>query len=158
MKTLKIPNSYRHYRVEPLRFWDVAQLARLEQTVFPEPMTPGQIRRKGFWPGTRARYLVVKDGSRVVAYFGFEVFGRYAHVLANVTHPDYRRRGLAVFVLTAAEPWAASFGARAFLGEVRRSNEPQLEVLKTIGWGRLTLIPGFFGNGEDAYIVMKVFD
>ena len=157
MPTPPIPHRYRHYRVEPLRFFDVPQVARLERIVFPEPMHLGQIQRK-YLARWRTRYLAVKDGRRLIAYFGFEVFDHYAHVLANVTHPDYRRQGLAAFVLTAAKPWALQLGAKAFLGEVRRSNDAQLAVLQSIGWQQLTLIPGFFGNGEDAYLVMKVFD
>lgn len=156
MKRPVLPSHYRTYAVERLRFRDIGQIAMLEAAVFPEPLSRRQIQQKYLSP--RVHYLVVKDGSRIAAYFGFELFDHYAHVLANVTHPQYRRQGLAAFVLTAAQPWAESLGAKAFLGEVRRSNQPQLEVLKTIGWERVSMIPGFFGNGEGAHIVMKVFD
>lgn len=149
------PRRYRQYRVERLQRRDMGQIAQLERRVFLEPMSWGQIVIKYLSP--RTIYLVVKDGPRIIAYFGFEVFGAYAHVLANVTDPDYRRQGLAAFLLTAAEPLAQARGAKAFLGEVRRSNTPQLRVLQSIGWQVVSEMPGFFGNGEDAYIVMKVF-
>ncbi len=155
MKHPQIPTHYRQYRVEGLHFWDIRQIAQLERLVFLEPMSVSQVCRKYFL--SRTRYLVVKDQGRIIAYFGFEVLGQYAHVLANVTHPQYRRQGLAAFVLTRAQPWAERLGAKAFLGEVRLSNQAQLEVLEMIGWKQLGIIPRFFGNGEDAHIVMKVF-
>ncbi len=150
-----MPRRYRHYSVQFLHPWDVRQIARLERMVFLEPMPMAQVVIKYLSP--RTRFLVVKDGSLIIAYFGYEVLGPYAHVLANVTHPLYRRQGLASFVLTEAAVSAERMGAKAFIGEVRFSNQPQLEVLKAIGWTRTAVIEPFFGNGEGAHIVMKVF-
>lgn len=156
MKYDAVPSHYRHYHVGPLQADDLPQIAELERAVFPEPMLLTELTRKYHAPDTR--FLVVLDGTRVIAYFGFEVIGPYAHVLANVTDPQYRRQGLATFVLSAAVPWARDAGARAFLGEVRISNHAQLAVLEGIGWQRVAYIPGGFGNGEDAHVVMSVFD
>ena len=156
MRYHEVPTQYRQYQVRLLRSDDLVQIAELEQRVFPEPMSLRDLTRKYHQPGTR--FLVVMDGPRIVAYFGFEVFLPYAHVLANVTHPDYRRQGLAAFVLSAAVPWARELGAKAFLGEVRVSNTAQQAVLAGIGWKSVAYIPQGFGNGEDAHIVMNVFD
>jgi ribosomal-protein-alanine N-acetyltransferase len=155
MKRTPWPPYYRRYRVDRLHWREIGQIARLEKTVFVEPLPVNRIRRYYF--SQKCGYLVVKDGPTVIAYFGFEIYGAYAHVLANVTHPEYRRQGLATFVLQAAQPWAKSLGAKAFVGEVRRSNLAQLDVLHAIGWTDATMIPAFFANGEDAHIVMKVF-
>ncbi len=151
-----VPNRFKGYHVSDVHWWELAQIVRLERMVFPEPMPLWGVVRKFLSP--RTRYLVVRDGRRLIAYFGFEVMAPYAHVLANVTHPDYRRQGLAAFVLTAGQVWARDLGARAFLGEVRMSNLPQLAVLKGVGWSRLATIPRGFKNGEDAYLVLKPFD
>lgn len=156
MPKQRVPSRFRGYHVSAVHWWELGQIARLEQTVFPEPMPFWGVVRKFLAP--RTRYLVVRDGHRLIAYFGFEVVSPYAHVLANVTHPDYRRQGLAGFVLTAGQAWALNLGARAFLGEVRVSNLPQLAVLKGVGWSRLAIIPRGFKNGEDAYLVLKPFD
>lgn len=134
---------------------DMAEIADLERQVFVDPMSYEEITEKYYSPNVD--FLVVKEGTRVIAYFGFEVFHRYAHVLANVTHPQYRRQGLGAFVLKAAEPWAYEMGALAFIGEVRVSNVGQLRVLESIGWTRVALIPQFFSNGEDAQMVLRVF-
>lgn len=147
-----VPSTYRGWAVGPARLGDAPQIAGLERQVFPEPLSLRQVLAA--LVRSDACYLVVRDGRRIVAYFGFQACGAYAHVLANVTHPDYRRKGLARFVLTAAEPLARALGCRAFLGEVRVSNAAQQKVLEEIGWKTVASLPRFFGNGEDALVVM----
>lgn len=148
----KVPSRYRGYQVGPWRFQDLWAIRRLEQTVFLEPISWQKLWEA--WRNPRAVYLVVRDGRTLAAYFGFEVVGGFAHVLANVTHPGYRRQGLAQFVLTAAGPVACRLGAGAFVGEVRVSNLAQLEVLERIGWQVVGRAERHFGNGEDAWLVL----
>lgn len=149
-----LPQTFGAYQVEWLKREDIGQIAHLERIVFPEPLSQEAIEKKFETPGTF--YLVVKDQNTIAAYFGFEMFERYAHVIANVTHPNYRRQGLAEFVLKTAEPWAKQQGAIAFLGEVRLSNASQLKVLEKVQWQILMEMPGFFGNGENAYLVARL--
>jgi ribosomal-protein-alanine N-acetyltransferase len=148
-----VPETYRGWTVGSARLVDAPRIAALEREVFPEPMSLRQVLAALLQPDTC--YLVVRDGRTIAAYFGFTACGPYAHVLANVTHPAYRRRGLARFVLTAAEPLARALGCRAFLGEVRVSNDAQQQVLEQIGWRTLTVLPRCFANGEDARIVFR---
>ncbi len=154
MRFNAVVSEYRGWSVAWAWWLDVFQIARLEHQVFLEPLSWPQVAAKILH--RRTRYLVVRDHAAIVAYFGFEVWGSYAHVIANVTDPRYRHQGLATFLLTAAEPAAQALGARLFLGEVRRSNQPQLGVLEKIGWEVMATLPGFFQNGEDAYLVVKV--
>ncbi len=130
------------------------RIAALEETVFPEPMSLAGLRE--VYERPNARFVGYLDGEEVAAYFGFEVSGPTAHVVANVTNPAYRHRGLGGRILVEAEPLAKSLGARWYLGEVRLSNLVQRRVLSRIGWREVAVCPAFFGNGEDAYIVMKI--
>lgn len=148
----EVPRRYCGYEVGPWRFQDLWAIRRLEQTVFLEPISWQKLWEA--WRSPHAVYLVVHDGQNLAAYFGFEVVGGFAHVLANVTHPGYRRQGLAQFVLTAAAPVARRLGAGAFVGEVRVSNLAQLQVLERIGWQVVGRAERFFGNGEDAWLVL----
>lgn len=138
-----------------LRFAMLPEVAAIEQEVFPEPLALRDLER--LWRSPDVRYVAYLDGERVAAYFGFEVHGPVAHVICNATHPDYRRLGLGGRILREAEPLARAMGARLFLGEVRRSNEAQRRVLQRIGWREVGECRGFFGNGEDAYIVLCCF-
>ncbi len=106
----------------------------------------------------RTVYLVIRRHNTVIAYFGFAFCRPYAQVLANVTHPDYRRLGLARRLLSEGERVARARGARAFMGEVRASNTVQLAALQAMDWQVAGQMPAFFGDGETAQLVVKVFD
>ena len=137
--------------VVPLGADLLPQVAAIEAAVFPEPLDLDAVAR--LWARPATRYVGVVEEGRLLAYFGFEVAGPTAHVISNATHPSARRRGLASAVLRAGAEEAARLGGRWLLGEVRCSNAPQLAVLGHLGWRVVGLVPHFFGNGEDAYVV-----
>lgn len=142
--------------VEPLTAADLPAVAAIERAVFPEPLALDDVAR--LWAKDSTCYIGVREGDRLVAYFGFEVHGPTAHVISNATDPTARRRGLATRVLRAGEAAARERGARWFQGEVRYSNAPQLRVLNRLGWYVVGTCTAFFGNGEDAYIVWRCFE
>ncbi len=144
------------FRVERLRYRDISSIAALERLVFSEPMSLGNLWRHAL--SDRTAYLVIHRHNTVIAYFGFTFCERYAHVLANATHPDYRRQGLAHRLLSEGEQVARARSARAFIGEVRCSNLVQLKALQAMNWHIAGQMLAFFGNGENAYVVIKVFD
>lgn len=143
------------WRLQRLPSWALGQVAEIESLVFPEPLLLPEVEQ--LYALGHTCYVAFMDGRRVAAYFGFEVVGPVAHVISNATHPDYRRQGLGGQVLLQAEAYAGAMGARFFLGEVRRSNLEQQSVLHRIGWRQVSECSRFFGNGEDAILVMRVF-
>jgi ribosomal-protein-alanine N-acetyltransferase len=148
-------SDLRSLRLEPLPFDMLPAIAAIEAAVFPEPLTLPEVLRLWLLPETV--YLGFRHGGQLAAYLGFQVHGPTAHVLANATHPDYQGRGLGSRVLVEAEPFARARGARWFLGEVRRSNDRQRGILARLGWRELGVAPRFFGNGEDAVVVWRLF-
>lgn len=150
-----VPEHFKQYRIGPLSWLETGDVAKLEAAVFPEPLPWSMIVRRLASPNTA--YLAARADGHLAAYFGFEILGRYAHVISNVTHPRHRRQGLAQFLLTAAEPLARARGAVGFLGEVRAGNLPQLAVLASIGWERVAFAERFFQNDEGAHIVWHGF-
>lgn len=143
------------WTLDLLTFSELPQVADIEAIVFPEPLDLQSLMR--LWFADETCYLTYRAGDRVATYFGFQVFGPTAHVISNATHPDFRRQGLGAMILKEAEAVAAVQGARWFLGEVRKSNTPQRELLEKIGWVETGLSERFFGNGEDAYVVWRGF-
>lgn len=81
----RLPQTYGDYTVGFVRWQEIGQLARLEKVVFPEPMSIMEVSHKVL--SARSVFIAGRDSSRAVAYCGFEVFGRYAHIVDNVTHP-----------------------------------------------------------------------
>ena len=141
--------------VVPLRREELARVAEIEAQVFPEPLDLAAL--SALWDIPGVHYLAIREDGELAAYFGFDVHGPIAHVISNATDPRFRRRGYGARILQEAEPIARRMGARWFLGEVRASNQPQRRVLSRIGWGEIGRCPHFFGNGEDAYVVFRLF-
>ena len=146
-----IPRREGPYLIDWMKLSDLRQIIRLENIFFPEPLTLYKLLR--YWAMPITHYIVIRDGRKVVAYIGFQMFGPAAHTISMGSHPDYRYQGLAALVQRTADRVAKNRGASWFTGEVRVSNIPQLKFLRAIGWIEIGTSPNFFKNGEDAVVV-----
>jgi ribosomal-protein-alanine N-acetyltransferase len=149
------------YTLSRLAWRDLHQVVALERAVFPEPIRPGTLVRLYLRP--EVTYLAAHpEGSprHLAAYYGFECLpdGHGAHVLANSTHPDDRRRGLARAIVTWGLDLARAKGVRWIVGEVRVSNVGQMAFMEMMGWKVGDRIPHFFVNGEDAWMVYRCME
>lgn len=162
MRIPKRSRTRRHegYILSPLAWRDLPRLAALERMVFPEPLSLSALTRLRLHRGVT--YLAARPaGSKhLAAYYGFEYLptGHGVHVLANSTHPNDRRRGLARALVTWGGELARARGARWIVGEVRVSNVAQMEFLTVMGWTVGKRLPRFFANGEDAWMVYCSLD
>jgi ribosomal-protein-alanine N-acetyltransferase len=145
------PGQKGAFYIDWMKISDLRQIIRLETAFFPEPLTLLKLIR--YWLMPITYYIVIRDGRKVVAYIGFQMFGQAAHTISMGSHPDYRRQGLAALVQRTADRAAKNRGASWFTGEVRVSNVPQLLFLRELGWIEVGTSPGFFSNGEDAIVV-----
>lgn len=148
------------YDLDRLGWSDLSQVLALERQVFSEPIDRWTLLRQHL--RCQVTYLAARPAGsrRLAAYYGFErlVDGHGAHVLANSTHPDHRRRGLARALVTWGLELARDQGVRWIVGEVRVSNAPQLVFLQVMGWQVGERMPRFFGDGEDAWMVYRCLD
>lgn len=140
-----------HPLVRPVAFEELAEVAAIEEAVFPQPIPWVDLAQLWLEPATC--YLGIRQQDRLVAYFGFQVRGATAHVISNATHPDFRRRGLATLLLRQGAVHARRRGARWFLGAVRASNVVQLALLLKQGWRVIGTCAAFFDDGESAFVV-----
>jgi ribosomal protein S18 acetylase RimI-like enzyme len=82
-------------------------------------------------------FVWIADG-RVVGNASLMRATRQVWVIANVvTHPDYRRRGIARGLVVAAMESARAFGARQVQLQVRDDNQPARDLYRQLGFQRL---------------------
>jgi ribosomal-protein-alanine N-acetyltransferase len=148
------------YRLDRLAWRDLPEVAALERAVFPEPLPLLALARLRLRPQVTYLAAHAAGGGPLAAYYGFECLpaGHGAHVLANATHPDHRRRGLARALVTWGLELARERGVRWIVGEVRVSNTAQMRFLDVMGWENAGRLPRFFANGEDAWMVYRRLD
>jgi ribosomal-protein-alanine N-acetyltransferase len=112
---------------------DIDAVLDIETVSFPSPW--GRVSFEGELSEKTSRSLVIKKGrrekpDRVIAYLLFRLLEDEMHIMNLAVDPDYRRRGVAVFLLGYGLRLANKYGAkRAFL-EVRASNHAAIKLYR----------------------------
>ena len=92
----------------------------------------------------------VQDGP-IVAYHDFWIVPGEAHLLSIAVHPDWRRLGLASFLLKRLVASAMRAGVDLLVLEVRESNHPARALYERFGFRFSRLRKGYYSDsGEDA--------
>jgi ribosomal-protein-alanine N-acetyltransferase len=137
----------------PMAWWDIEQIAALEQVLFPtdSPWTPAM-----FWAELSAgrHYVVVRDeAGRVDGYAGLAVGGDEAEVQTIGVRPDRQGGGIGRALLL--ELISAAAGRRMLL-EVRTDNEPALALYRSHGFETIGLRRRYYQpSGADAFSMSR---
>lgn len=112
---------------------DIDTVLDIETVSFPSPW--GRVSFEGELSEKTSRSLVIKKRqqekpARVIAYLCFRLLEDEMHIMNLAVDPDYRRRGVATFLLGYGLRLANRYGAkRAFL-EVRASNHAAIKLYR----------------------------
>ena len=79
-----------------------------------------------------------------------------AHIATVVTHPDYRRQGIASNVLVEALKSAYVEGARSALLEVRAGNQAAQEMYRKFGFEVVGRRERYYKDNHEDAVLMKV--
>lgn len=140
-------------RVEPMTFDDLPAVHAIERASFAAPW-PAHAYRSELESNRLASYLVVRLGSRVVAYGGIWLMVDEAHVTTFAVDPRLRRRGVGGRLLLALLELAIERGAREATLEVRLSNIAARRLYESFGFRPVGLRPRYYSdNGEDALVM-----
>ena len=132
---------------------DAPDLQALDAACFPDPWSVEGWRAEVV-AGDR-RWLVVRDGGRVVALGGLWLAPDAAHVLRLAVAPARRGRGLAVRLVTGLVGLAEAAGRPALTLEVRASNRAALNLYRRLDFVSHGLRPGYYADGEDAVVLWR---
>lgn len=81
------------------------------------------------------------------------------HVVNVATHPDFRRRGLALALLSRALTEAGRDRTRLVLLEVRRTNQAAIALYRSLGFSVSSIRRGYYSDtSEDAIEMMLAID
>jgi ribosomal-protein-alanine N-acetyltransferase len=139
--------------VEPMRSDDIPAVHAIESASFPTPWPPYAFRGE-LETNRMAHYLVVRAGSRVVAYAGFWLMVDEAHVTTFAVLPVYRRRGIGGRLLSEVMELSAALGASVVTLEVRLGNAAARRLYQRFGFRPVGVRPRYYSdNGEDALIM-----
>ena len=149
---------------------DLAQIVAIYNATIPsrmvtadtEPVTV-ESRRRWFedHPPDQRPLWVVEEGARIVAWLSFSSFyGRPAYAktaeLSVYVDADFRKRGLASYLLQAAVGHAPALKVDTLLGFIFGHNQPSLALFAKHGfarWGELPAVAALDGIERDLVIV-----
>lgn len=135
---------------------DLDAVAALEADAFTNPWTREMLARELRQSDVARVYVLRAMGKRVAAFCACWLIFDELHVNTVAVDPALRRRGLAVRLLEHVLADAARGGAEHATLEVRRSNEPALQLYGRLGFVVEAVRPRYYTNPEeDALILWK---
>jgi ribosomal-protein-alanine N-acetyltransferase len=111
-------------------------------------------------------FIVAEEDHELVGYImsrievGLSNFGlggliRKGHVVSLAVMPQARRKGVASALLKAGMEGMSGYKARQIYLEVRVTNGAGVDLYKKVGLEVTRTIPGYYSDGEDAYVMSK---
>lgn len=166
------------FLVRPMTVWDIPEVLRWEQTLFPLDAWPAHFYEEELAqagpaggldvhgrPATRDYRVVVRDEPAdapagehpgdIVGYGGIMVVGDVADVQTIGTVPHVQGRGIGAAQLRWMIAEAAARGAGTLLLEVRASNAPARRLYERHGFTAVSVRRRYYPGGEDAVVMLR---
>ncbi len=138
-----------------MRWWDVADVARLEADVFGPTAWSAELFWSELAAAGRAFWTARSATGELLGYAGAASAGADADVQTIATAPAARGRGLGDALLRACEEHAERLGATALLLEVEAGNAPAVRLYERHGFERLARRRDYYGPGADALVMRR---
>jgi ribosomal-protein-alanine N-acetyltransferase len=140
LSNMSLPNVSLPLVIVPMEERDLPAIMAIEEQSFPTPWSVNTYRYE-MSQNELSRYYVVRpraadetDEAAVLAYAGFWNMGDSAHVTTIATHPRWRRRHLAVWLMLHMMEEAAALGIDAVTLEVRAGNVAAQGLYRRLGF------------------------
>ncbi|WP_088289689.1 ribosomal protein S18-alanine N-acetyltransferase [Kineosporia sp. A_224] len=142
-------------RLRPMRWWDVAAVHALEQTLFGATAWTAE----AFWselahPDTRTYLVAEGPAGDLLGYAGVMTVSADADVQTIAVAPAAQGRGLGGTLLEALVERARAAGATSLLLEVRADNAPAIALYERHGFDRIAVRRRYYQPGDiDAWVM-----
>jgi ribosomal-protein-alanine N-acetyltransferase len=149
---------YGQLQATPMLVDDVPYVDQLERVCFSAPW-PASTYRYELQHNRLADYWVIRPAAGageptlppILAYGGYWLMGEEAHIVTLATHPDWRRHGLAEWLLLEMLALARRKDAQTVTLEVRAHNQAAQHLYQKLGFVEVGVRKRYYrDNGEDA--------
>ncbi len=141
--------------IRPAERADLLAVVRIENDSFSQPWPYDAFERFLGDPG----FLVADADGEVAGYIVADVTQQIGRALGHVkdvaVHPDHRGAGVGSALLSRSIGVLAAQGAGTVKLEVRRSNDGAKRLYREFGFEPLRRVPAYYGDGEDAIVMIR---
>ena len=139
---------------------DLPRILEIERLCFPAPWTLASFERELTLPFSRIMLAIPEAdaGASIVGFLCRWLIADECHILNIAVHPDSRRLGIGIVLMTESINEARSTGANVITLEVRRSNLAARQLYRKFEFEERRLRRHYYGPGEDAIIMELHFD
>ncbi len=131
---------------------DIDAVHQIETACFKTPWSKESFRHE-IEENQCARYVVVREDGRAIAYAGVWFILDEGHITNIAVHPDRRGMGYGRMVTGALIQFAADCGMNWMTLEVRRSNKIAQQLYHSFGFIDVGYRKRYYENSEDALIM-----
>ncbi|WP_435159690.1 ribosomal protein S18-alanine N-acetyltransferase [Haladaptatus sp. DFWS20] len=144
--------------IRPAEDADLLAIFRIENDSFSQP-----------WPFSafqhyvgKPTFLVAVDESKVVGYVVADLVPNHGRALGHIkdiaVHPARRGEGIGRQLLGRALNGLRAQGIHSVKLEVRQSNETAISLYQDFGFHYLRTVPRYYGDGENALVMIVELD
>ncbi len=144
------------YSIREYRASDFPALCALDRLCFPEGIayTPPEIALGLTHPG--AFTFVAETEGRVIAFLmAYQKKTPVGHIVTIDVHPDSRLQGIGRKLMALAEERLQRQGVQRIVLEVSVHNDPALCCYQKLGFRVKRLLPAYYHDRSDAYLMEK---
>ena len=135
----------------------VSSVAELEKICFSDPWSENSVASE--LNNKLALWLVAEEAEKVAGYIGSQTCVDESDVMNVAVHPDFRRRGIAEFLVNTLVEELKAIGSRCLTLEVRASNAPAIALYEKLGFAEIGRRKNYYRNPrEDALILRKEWE
>lgn len=155
----------RQFVIREARREDLEKVMKINKEVLPEnyPAFYFEMHLRNFGKA----FLVAESDSQIVGYIMCRVeydtlytnpnkIGKRGHIISIAVLPQYQGLGIGTeLMVKALENMKKYYEAEEYYLEVRVGNEVALKLYKKLGFNVLKVLPGYYLDGEDAYLMAR---
>lgn len=145
------PQSQEAFSLRPATPDDLKTILEIEHKVHTAPWSEENFKSELAKPYSHTLLLTDDEtDSKIAGYIVFWIM-EDAQILNVAVDLPYRGLGFAKKMIRQAITQAAKDGLKRMTLEVRKTNQPAIQLYQNIGFGITHVRRGFYTNGEDAY-------
>ncbi len=149
--TTTTPNAV---ELQPLRWWHLEQVARLEVDIFGEDCWSPELFWSELAQGALRHYLVAERDGRIIGYAGLAAWAGESWVQTIAVADVARGLGIGRRMMNALLSEARRRGARTCALEVRADNTVAQQLYGSLGFRRIGVRRGYYQpSGADALVL-----